>query len=192
MLFTPVVSACGEDTNTFTDSSCRQGWADLRQLQGENSNPAPEGTALAHVWDAEYDHTADLEEAATAADCPEALSAQEVRFDSLIDLAWAANSDMLVVLQRAEWDLEHAIATRDYDPLPRRLARAFTTLRREAPDAHRAVAAELAALAAVDLEDPDAVEAAINDLQEASDASEAARTCRKALRVIGRYELDEE
>jgi hypothetical protein len=144
------------------------------------------------VWDAEYAHTVDLEESATAVDCPGALSAQEIRFDSLIDLASAAHSDMAVVLQRAEWDLEHAIATRDYDPLPRRLARLFATLRELTPRAHQDVAAELEALALVDLEDPDAVGAAIEKLESTSDASEAVRKCRESLQAIGMYELDEE
>ncbi|MEO6606739.1 MAG: hypothetical protein ABIN55_14135, partial [Aeromicrobium sp.] len=92
----------------------------------------------------------------------------------------------------AERDLKHAERTRSYDPLPPKLAAAFTALRSAVPRAHASLAPQLAALDRVDPSDRGAVASAIRDLKAAAGADSDYKDCLGHLEVIAGFELDEE
>jgi hypothetical protein len=198
LLAATVLTSCGTarqaaEADPKADRACRVDFESLRQTQGENGNTAPVGTALHDRWDAEDRAVSKLSHRATAGDCPGLLRRYERRFDALVDLGYTARDvDMAILLVSAEGDLRHAVATRDYDPLPPRLARLFRVLRTHAPPAHDDVQDAVAEAGEVDLDDKGAVADAVAAMEQAADDSADTRICRKALAGISQFELDEE
>jgi hypothetical protein len=185
--------ACGDEQGSgVTPAQCREDWESQRQTMGENGNPASPPSALAGRYDAMAAEAARLAMSAGAGDCPQRLDTFERQLDAFYQLAFESNEvDMRQRLARAEQDLKHAIATRDYDPLPRELAAAFAVLRGSAPRAHDDLTPILAEAAAIELTDA-AVAQAAADLAAAAETSAAYQRCERALVRIGSYELHEE
>jgi hypothetical protein len=183
---------CGD--GSLTAAQCRDAWEDLRQTQGENGSLAPDGTATDARWDEEY--AAAQQRAAAPGDpgsCRHDVAAAEKRFANLVTLSTAiTRHDLSYRLVLAERDLGHAMSTRDYDPLPAPLARAFPRLREAAPAVTAAIAPVEARAADLDLGDDDAVEALAADIEDAATSTPAYDEGRAALEVIGRFELSEE
>jgi len=185
--------ACGDEQGSgVTQAQCREDWESQRQTMGENGNPAVPPSALATRYDAMAAEATRLAGSADEADCPQHLETFEQQLDAFYQLAFESNQvDMVERLALAEQDLEHAIATRDYDPLPSELAAAFAVLRRSAPRAHDDLAPALAKVATIELTNA-AVTRANADLAAAAASSAAYQRCLRALVVIGSYELHEE
>jgi hypothetical protein len=189
--------ACGSTGATDRTSAagathCRRTWADERQGLAENGNPGQPGSVLARRYGELSAVTDQMAEHADATDCPGALAAQKARFDAYFRIEFDARThDMVTQLALAEADLKHAIATRDYDPLPVPLAHAFAVLRAQAPVADRQLRSGLDTAAGADLTLA-GVRTAKQALATAAASSPAYRTCQQALRTIASYELDEE
>jgi len=174
-------------------AQCATKFENLRQTMGENGNPGRPGTRLTGEWDAADTRATELSRRAKASDCPERLESLTDRFDGIENLIYGqAEFDMVQSLSLAEGDLEHAVATRDYDPLPEKLRRAFETLRVHAPKANNRLGAQLEAVDATDPMDEKASKKSLAELKAAAEADEEYRICQQALKVIGDYELAEE
>ena len=188
-----VVASCGQ-AQPLSGADCRSAWERLRQTQAENGSIAPEGTATAARWQEEYDAAARHAKRPDDLDtCTQDVADAADRFSALVDLGAAVNRfDLLVQLRQAERDLRHARRTRGYSPLPRPLAEAFLDLRGAAPPVHEAVADAESRATSLDLDDRDAVRRLADDVEGAATRHPSYDKGRRALEVIGRYELDEE
>ncbi len=187
------VVGCGEDQSLSADG-CAAAWEDLRQTQGENGSLAPEGTATDRRWQEEYAAAQAGEDGGGEPDtCKADVADAEERFSALVDLSTAIRTyDLGDRLKRAEADLRHAEELRDYDPLPRPLVRAFDRLRAAAPEVAAAVAEVEADAADVDLDDRGEVGDLVERIRRAGESSPSYDEGKRALEVIGRYELSEE
>ncbi|MDQ3155330.1 MAG: hypothetical protein M3Q98_01180 [Actinomycetota bacterium] len=174
-------------------AQCATKYENLRQTMGENGNPGQPGRRLTELWDAADVRATELSKRAKATDCPGGLESLTDRVAGIEKLIYGqADFDMVHALDLAERDLVHAKATRDYDPLPEKLRRAFETLRVHAPKANSQLAAQLDAVDATDPTDKSASKKSLADLATAATSNREYRTCQQALEVIGDYELDEE
>ena len=174
-------------------AQCATKYENLRQTMGENGNPGQPGKQLTKAWGAADARATELSKRAKATDCPGSLKSLTDRFASIEKLIYGqADFDMVNALDLAERDLKNAEATRDYDPLPEKLRRAFENLRVHAPKANSQLAAQLDAVDATDPMDKRASTKSLADLATAAASNEEYRTCQQALDVIGDYELDEE
>ena len=193
-----LMAACGTETGAGgssprADRACRAELVEVFQTQGENGSYAPAGSAVRNRWHDEDHALKRLTGSAKGEDCPGAPKRYRQRFAALDRLMGTATDvDMRDRLHYAEIDLRHAVDTRDYHPLPRRLAAAFRVLRHRAPAAHEAVRVSMDQAGKVDLEDGDAVTAAVRSMKRAAADSADVAACRRALGVISGYELDEE
>lgn len=176
------------------DAQCRTEFADYHQLLGENGNP---GTAamprLTKRWDALYAELEAKAESAMSKDCTENLDRLKQTVEGTQTVLFSTyDYDMIERLRHAELDLEHAERMRDYDPLPSRLATAFSELRDTAPRSNRALTPQLAALDRIDPLEKDAIRSAVRDLKAAAQGSADYRRCLCVLDIISEFELDEE
>ena len=176
-----------------TDQQCRQEWADLAQLHGENGNPRGPVPALAQRWDA-YDATAEqYAGAATAADCGALIASFATTWDNLEALQYDLDRyDPLDRLAGAEADRKHALQLNHVKHLSPKLERAFRVARRQAPRAARDLAPALAPAATVNTDDPAAVHGVLRGLAVAARHSHHQQRLNQVLRVIGNAELHEE
>ena len=174
-------------------AQCRAKFDDLHQTQSENGNPGQPGRTLTKDWDARYAEAARLAKKAKIGDCPKKFNALKDRLGGIETLIYGANPfDMVYALHGAERDLKHAEATRDYNPLPDKLRRAFQDLRQDAPRANAALGTELTAVDSADPTDGTAGKSALAALKKAAGSSAEFAACQRSLRIIGDYELDEE
>lgn len=174
-------------------AQCASKYKNLRQTMGENDNPGQSGKRLTEEWDAAEARATELSKSAKATDCPGGLKRLTDRYAGIEKLIYGqADFDMVHALDLAERNLVHAKATRDYDPPPEKLRRAFETLRVHAPKANSQLAAQLDAVDATDPTDKSASNKSLAALATSAASNEEYRTCRQALDVIGDYELDEE
>ena len=183
---------CGD--GSLSADQCREAWADLRQTQAENGSLAPDGTATDARWDEEYAAAQQrAEDPGDTGSCGDDVAATERRFAHLVTLSTAiTRHDLTYRLVLAERDLGHAMRTRDYDPLPVPLARAFPRLREAAPAVTAAIAPVEARAADLDLDDDEAVDALAAAIEDAATSTPAYDEGSAALEVIGRFELSEE
>jgi hypothetical protein len=188
------LAGCGEERPPLTAQQCRQAWDDLRQTEGENGSIAPDGTATSSRWQQEYDGAARrAKDPGDPGSCADDVAAARRRFSRLVDLGSAIQEhDLAEQLARAERDLAHARELGGFAELPPRLADAFDRLRSAAPAVHEAVATAEAKAAEVDLADGGAVEDLVVEIEEAATGDPSYAEGRRALEVIGRYELHEE
>lgn len=187
------------DANSSTSATrvlaaqCATKYENLRQTMGENGNPGQPGKRLTKAWDAADARATERSRRAKATDCPEGLKTLTDRFAGIEKLIYGqADFDMVHALDLAERDLKHAEATRDYDPPPEKLRRAFETLRVHAPKANSQFATQLDAVDATDPMDKSASNKSLADLATSAASNEEYRTCQQMLKIIGDYELDEE
>lgn len=174
-------------------AQCATQFENLRQTMGENGNPGQQGRRLTQDWDATNARATELSTKAEAVDCPKTLNTIRDRFAGIEKLIYQGDTyDMVQALQLAENDLDHAEATRDYDPLPEELRRAFESLRLHAPKSNAELAAQLDAVDNTDPLDKVASKKALAELRTAAESNDEFRLCQQALRVIGDYELSEE
>lgn len=119
------------------------------------------------------------------------------RFDAAYDRMWSqqipavTDYDLQARLVRAEADLAHARRSRD-DFFDARLRRAFVDLRSKAPLAASDLQASLAVLASSSPLDDETLRIATTNLTEVTRKSPPAQDCLRDLRVIERYNLDDE
>lgn len=174
-------------------AQCAGKFENLRQTMGENGNPGQAGRKLTTDWDATNARAIELSTKAKAGDCPKTFNIIRDRFDGIENLIRGeAGFDMVHALKLAEVDLAHAKSTRTYDPLPEKLRRAFERLRLHAPKSNAELATELDAVDNTDPLDKIASKKALADLEAAAESNDEFDTCRRAVRVIGDYELAEE
>jgi len=174
-------------------AQCATKFENLRQTMGENGNPGQPGMRLTKDWDAVNARSTELSRRAKATDCPKTLDNLTDRVGGVESLIYGHTQfDMVQQLGRAERDLKHAEATRDYDPLPDKLRRAFESLRVHAPKANRELAAQLDEVDATDPVDTAASKKSLAALKSAAESNSDYRLCQQALKVIVDYELDEE
>ena len=190
----PALAGCGEDRPPLSAEECRAAWGNLRQTQGENGPLAPPGTATRSRWHEEQEAATQKEkQPGDLGSCSADVAAAGQRFERLIELAVAIQAyDLAAQLVFAEGDLEHARELGGFAELPPRLDRAFDDLRRAAPQVHEAVAPVEAKAADVDLDDRGDVEDLVAEIEDAATSHPSYAKGRKALDVIGRYELHEE
>ncbi|MDR7361411.1 hypothetical protein [Nocardioides marmoribigeumensis] len=190
------LASCGEERPALSARECRSAWEDLRQTQSENGSIAPRGTRTAGRWQQEYDVAGSRAKGADPGDlpsCSEDVAAARARFDRLVDLGAAIQRhDLAEQLRRAEADLRHAQGLGSFAVLPPRLATAFDRLRSVAPEVHQAVARAEQPAADVDLDDGGAVHDLAAAIGTAATSLPSYAVGRRALEVIGRYELHEE
>lgn len=174
-------------------SDCAANFENLRQTMAENGNPGQPGRQLTIAWDAVNAEATKLAKDAEASDCPGNLDSMTDRVAGIEDLIYGSEKfDMVLALARAEDDLEHAEATRDYDPMPDKLRRAFDTLVIHAPKSKIALQSRLDAVDATDPLDQAARRASLAELKSAAEADAEYQACQRALEIIGNYELSEE
>lgn len=190
-------TAGGAGDGEVSATECRQWYADLAQLHGENGNPGGSATPLVDRWevlDAEAD---ELAQAAGSDDCPGRYDDLRAEWGGLESLQYAlAPFDMPRQLEMAEWGRQHWVEYHEEMGAPTRLpdgvGAAFRVLRREAPLATDDLAAAYAGVADVDVTDAGARDALVADVEQAAGESTAYARCQAALRVIGNAELGEE
>lgn len=176
------------------DGACRSQFADYHQLMGENGNPGTVAMPrLTKRWDALYTEFAKRGKSAISKDCIGDFARLKNTVGSTETILYrAGNFDMVDRLRYAERDLKHAERTRDYDPLPKKLAVAFPILRTAAPRSNHALVSQFATLDHVDPLDKTAIKAATAELKSAAKANVDYRRCLHELDVIAQFELDEE
>ena len=187
-------AGCAREAPAMSPSTCRAAWEDLQQTQGENGSIAPDGTATAARWQEEYDAAGRRSgRPGDPAACRDDLAAARARFAALVDLGSAIQRyDLATRLTQAERDLEHARGLGSFETLPPPLDEAFADLREAAPEVHGALSEVESRAADVDLGDERDVARLASDLRDAATGSPSYDRGRRALEVIGRYELDEE
>lgn len=174
-------------------ADCAAKFDNLRQTMGENGNPGQPGHRLTAGWDAVNTEAARLAKNAEATDCPKTLDSLTTRVDGIENLIYDSEKyDMVLALSRAEDDLEHAEATRDYDPMPDKLRRAFETLLVHAPKSKIELQERLDAVDSTDPLDKPAGTKALAELKSQAEASDEYQVSQRALLIIGDYELSEE
>ena len=185
-------AACGGEQ--LTAGQCREAWDDLRQTESENGSIAPQGTVTSARWQEEYDEAARrADDPGDLGSCSDDVAAARTRFARLVDLGSAIQQhDLAAQLRRAEDDLAHAQDLGSFTELPPRLDEAFDRLRSAAPAVHEAVARAEQPAADVDLGDAGDVEDLVAAIEDAATGTPSYDEGRRALEVIGRYELHEE
>lgn len=191
VLVLAVLTGCGHGPG---DAECRASYEDERQTLGENGNPGTATTPrLTAHWDALRDRLAEGAQSAVGADCVDELPDLLAEVEAVSQVLYAVGElDLVDRLRRAETDLDHAEATRDYDPPPPVVVREFAALRRAVPRATAALAGPMAELDAVDPRDDVAVGRRLAALRAVADADPDVRRVREALAAIAELELHEE
>jgi hypothetical protein len=183
------VAVAGEDPPT--DQQCREQWADLGQLHGENGNPGGPAAELRHRWDA-LDREADRYAAeATAADCGATIDDFAASWDALEGFQYDVYAvDAASDLRAAESGRRHYLSM--HSAMTPELRRAFRVIRHHTPGAIRDLEPALAGAGDVDVEDPAAIRAFMRQVRDVKRASSHIQKMRHSYRVIGNAELDEE
>jgi hypothetical protein len=180
-----------------TAGQCRQQWADLSQLHGENGNPRGPVPALTGRW-AATDRRADrYRETASADDCGPVI-------DDFAD-AWGALEsfqydlyafDPKADLRGAENDRRHYQGLHSPGEPPNRLSpkleHAFRVIRHQTTGAIHDLEPALDGAEDVDPQDDTAVKDFLRHARSVKRDSEHIQRMRHPYRVIGDAELDEE
>jgi hypothetical protein len=194
VLVSSTSSAAGDaPTAAPTAAECRQLWADLAQLHGENGSPDGSAVtvALRDRWEAFYDEAVRLSDQATAADCG-SLDAYTATWDGLERLQYGlAEHDYFHRQRLARGDLRHYQEFNRHNP-SREVMRAFARLARQTPRAAADVRPVMRRAVAVDTGIGAEISAYLQEFRTAARASAAADRAEWSLRIIGGAELHEE
>jgi hypothetical protein len=173
------------------DDQCRQQWADLGQLHGENGNPRGPVPALNQRWE-QLDDEADRYAAeATADDCGATIDAFADQWGALESFQYDLYSfDARAKLAGAEGNRRHYLNLGNH--MTPELNRAFREIRHQTPGAIRDLAPALEGAEDVDVQDDTEVREFLRQAREVKRASIHVQRMRHPYRVIGNAELDEE
>ncbi len=188
-----VLAACAQ-AEPLSAADCRRVWDGLRQTQAEDGPIAPQGSATAARWQEEYDVAERRAKRPGNLDtCAQDVVDAGIRFAALVDLGSKVQTyDLAAQLETAERDLRHARDLGGLAVVPPRLERAFRELRAAAPEVSAAVSEVEQGAAELDLEDRGAVRDLAAEIEDAATGVPAYDGARRALEVIGGYELGEE
>lgn len=176
---------------TSPDDQCRQQWADLGQLHGENGNPRGPVPTLNQRWEQLDDEADRYAEEATADDCGATIDTFADLWGSLESFQYDLYSfDARSRLAGAEGNRRHYLSLGNH--MTPELKGAFHVIRHETPGAIEDLEPALEGAEDVDVQDGTEVRTFLRHAREIKRASVHVQRMRHPYRVIGNAELDEE
>ena len=180
-----------------TAEQCRQEWADLGQLHGENGNPRGPVPALTGRWAATDKRADRYADTATADDCGPTIDDFAAAWGALESFQYDLYAfDPASKLRGAEGNRRHYqdlhYPGEPPNELSPKLKHAFRVIRHETPGAVRDLEPALEGAEDLDLQDDAAVKQFLRDAYAIKRDSRHIQRMRHPYRVIGNAELDEE